>query len=312
LLRELISYRLGIITTDPVDTKRQRLVDGLSMYLEDEAEMKAHFVGMLLGFDFSDSPYLKGVENDPWQLNERGQLYLTQYFAATAGKAVAATKVITILMLDDVHWADDASLSFVVHLIRECPQLPLLVVCLARPNLSERFPGWGKDNVPGDQSLPPPGLLPRQLHLELGPLSPQASQELLNVILRKVKAFPDELRQRILATADGNPFYLEEFIQSLVDANIIRKSQRGGPWRVDAERGGNFELPTTLIALLEASLDSLNTVHKVLLQQASVIGQVFWRSALQVLQGDQPIRSGFGLLSGMDLSILMENIELCR
>jgi tetratricopeptide (TPR) repeat protein len=283
LLREMLSYRLGVLTTDPVQITRQRLVEAMSAVLEDEPQMKAHFVGSLLGFDFSDNLYLQGVENDPKQLRERAQLYLLQYFAAVASKTA------TILMFDDIHWADAPSMSFITDLVRECPQFPLLVVCLARPTLTERFPNWGQEEPCGDQSLPVPPPLPRSLHITLGPLSRQASLELLGEILRNVETLPESLCERILASADGNPFYLEEFIQALVDAKAIRRSQQGGSWRLDPERLGSMELPATLIALLEARLDSLNTVVRALVQQASVIGRVFWRSALQAIRGDKPI-----------------------
>jgi hypothetical protein len=86
MLREMISYRLGLLTTDPVQITRQRLVERLSDYLEGEPEMKAHFIGSLLGFDFSDSPYLRGVVNDPEQMHARAQLYLTQCFEAAANE----------------------------------------------------------------------------------------------------------------------------------------------------------------------------------------------------------------------------------
>ena len=283
LLREMISYRLGVITTDPVQVTRQRMVEALSATLQDEPEMKAHFVGSLLGFDFSDSPYLQGVVNDPTQLSERAQLYLRQYFAAVAGKTV------TIFMLDDIHWADTPSVSFITQLVRECSQLPLLVVCLARPTLPERFPDWGQEETSGDQSftvrLPPQ----RNILLTLSPLSRQASLKLLGKILRNVEGFPDSLREQILDSTEGNPFYLEEFIQALLDGKAIRRDQGGGTWKVDPERLGNLELPATLIALLEARLDSLSTAQRALVQQASVIGQVFWRSALQALRGDKLI-----------------------
>ncbi len=283
LLRDMISYRLGTLTSDPVQATRQRLVETLSAFLGDEPAMKAHFIGSLLGFDFSDSPYLQGVENDPRQLRERAQLYLTQYFTAVARKAT------TILMLDDIHWADDLSMCFITQLVRTCPQLPLFVVCLARSHLNERFPGWGQEEACDDPSLPV--LPPPQgsLMLALGPLSRQASTELLSEILRNVETLPHALRERILDSADGNPFYLEELIQALVDAKAIRKGQGEGSWKVDSERLGSLELPATLVALLEARLDSLDSAQRVLVQQASVIGRVFWRSALQAVRGDKPI-----------------------
>lgn len=283
LLREMISYRLGILTTDPAYITRQRLVEALSSFLDEEAEMKAHFVGSLLGFDFSGSPYLAGVENDPRQLSERAQLYLIQYFTAVARKSV------TILMLDDLHWADSPSASFVTRLVRKCAQLPLLVVCLARPVLTERFPGWGTEETCAEDSLLGSLSVPRSTHLVLKPLSRKASLELLGEILHNVEALPEAFCERILDRADGNPYYLEEFIQALVDTKAIRKSQPGGLWKLYPERLVNLELPPTLIALLEARLDNLNTTHRTLVQQASVIGRVFWRSALQAVRGNKPI-----------------------
>ncbi len=283
MLRDMISYRLGVLTTDPAPITRQRLVEGLTPFLEEGTEMKAHFVGSLLGFDFSDSPFLQGVVNDPKQLYERAQLYLSQYFAAVARKTV------TILMLDDLHWADAPTVSYIAQLAHEYPQLPLMVVCLARPILNERFPGWGQKKLSADLSLPMPPPPPRILQLALGSLSRPASLELLNEILCNVEDLPDALCEKILASADGNPFYLEEFIQSLVDAKAIRRGQPGGPWKLDSKQLENLELPATLIALLEARLDSLNTAQRILVQQASVIGRVFWRSALQAVRGDKPI-----------------------
>jgi tetratricopeptide (TPR) repeat protein len=179
--------------------------------------------------------------------------------------------------------------NFVAHLVRDCPRLPLLVVCLARPTLTERFPDWGQEERGDDYSLPISPPLPRFTNLDLGPLSRQASLELLGEILRNVETLPAALCERILDSAEGNPFYLEEFIQALVDARAIRKSRRGGTWRLDPDQLGRLELPATLIALLEARLDSLDTTQKVLVQQASVIGRVFWRSALQAVRRDKPI-----------------------
>jgi class 3 adenylate cyclase/tetratricopeptide (TPR) repeat protein len=283
LLREMICYHLGVLASDPVDLSRRRLVETFSEALPEEPEMKAHFVGALLGFAFPGSPYLQAVEHDPRQLLERAQLYLTQYFAAVAGKTT------TIIMLDDLHWADTPSLNFVDQLVHACPRLPLLVVCLARPALAERFPDWGQEEAGEEGSLPGPVHHPRTTYLTLGPLSRQASLELLGEILRNVETLPVELCERILDSAEGNPFYLEEFIQALVDARAIRKSRRGGTWKLDRERLGRLELPATLLALLEARLDSLDPAQRNLVQQAAVIGRVFWRSALQAVRGGKAV-----------------------
>jgi class 3 adenylate cyclase len=131
LLRDMISYRLGVLTTDPVQFTRQRLAEELSTYLEGEPQMKTHFVGSLLGFDFSDSPYLHGVENDPNQLRERAQLYLTQYFAAVASKTA-------IFMLDDIHWLTHPDELCHSLFLREAP-LPVNDSVPGPPELTECF-----------------------------------------------------------------------------------------------------------------------------------------------------------------------------
>lgn len=283
MLREMISYRLGVLITDPADLTRRCLVDALSEVLEDEPEMKAHFVGAMLGFDFSGSPYLRGMENNPEQLSRRGQFYLSQYFQAVVDKSP------TVFMLDDIHWADAPSMSYLTEFMRQFPQLPLLVICLGRPPLAERFPGLSQAGASVDQISPKPEPLPGSLLLAMGPLSRASSSELLGEILRNVEALPEALSQQILDRAEGNPFYLEEFIQTLVDTKVIHPDPHGDRWKLDSARLGRLDMPETLVALLEARLDNLSTAQRALLQQAAVIGAVFWRSALQAVQGERAI-----------------------
>ncbi len=292
MLREMISYHLGILTTDPVELTRQRVEQALSKYLTEAPQMKAHFVGSLLGFDFSGSAYLQGVEGDPKQFHKRAQLYLTEYLAAIAHKNAV------ILLLDDIHWADPPSLNFITQLAREHPRLSLLVVCLARPILIERFPNWGREEGREQPLQPTSPTIHKHLHLNVEPLSRGESRELLGEILRSVEALPTALYEQILDNADGNPFYIEEYIQALVDAEAIRPRPHGGPWMLDHERLDCLDLPATLIALLEARLDSLTAAQRALVQQASVVGRVFWRSALQTVRGDKAIaRAELRLLS---------------
>jgi class 3 adenylate cyclase len=283
MLREMISYHLELLSTDPAQLTRQRLVERLSSIVPDQAEMKAHFIGSLLGFDFSASPFLRGVRDDPNQLQERAWLYLTECFSTVANLSP------TVIMLDELHWADAPSVSFITHLLKECPKIPLLIICLARPALVERFPDWGKDQP----AVPPPESMTTQSRskhtLKLAPLSREDSLALMDEILRNVEELPVDLRDRILDCADGNPFYLEEYIQSLVDAGVIQCSPGETRWKLDSERLGRLELPSTLAALLEARLDSLSLVQRVLVQQAAVIGRVFWRAALQAIHGKKPV-----------------------
>ncbi len=283
MLRQMVAYRLGVLTTDPAEATRQRLVDSLGSFFAEDALMKAHFVGSLLGFDFPDSPYLKGMEKDPEKLRERGQAYLTEYFSATAARTA------TMIMLDDIHWSDALTVNFIAHLVQQCPALPLLVICLGRPTLMERFPGWGKqvpaEGTPGKEAQ----LQSNSTLLTLGTLSREASQELLDEILSNVEELPQAVSERILDIADGNPFYLEEYIQALVDVKAIQKGSQAGTWTLDQQRLDRLELPSTLVALLEARLDSLTAAQRTLVQQAAVIGRLFWRSTLQAIRAGKTV-----------------------
>ncbi|NJD59152.1 MAG: hypothetical protein FIA98_07115 [Anaerolineae bacterium] len=283
MLREMISYHLELLSTDPAQLTRQRLVERLASIVPDQAEMKAHFIGSLLGFDFSASPFLRGVQDDPNQLQERAWIYLTECFSKVANLSP------TVIMLDDLHWADAPSVSFISHLMKECPGIPLLIICLARPALAERFPDWGTDQPAVTPLESITAYSPHKHTLELAPLSRENSLALMDEILRNVEELPVDLRDRILDCADGNPFYLEEYIQSLVDAGVIQCGPGETRWKLDAEKLGRLELPNTLAALLEARLDNLSLVQRVLVQQAAVIGRVFWRAALQAVHGKKPI-----------------------
>lgn len=269
LLRDMFAEALGILDNDPVTVMRQKLETGLARLFDTEPIMKAHFIGALLGFDFTDSPQLLGVQNDPQQLHQRALFYLEQFLTALA------QQVLTIVLLEDIHWADRSSLEAIMQLVRHCPNLRLLVVGLARPALIEHHPAWEREQ------LDRPGVYHP---IELQPLSSEASDQLVREILQKLDAPPEELREVIVATAEGNPFYVEELIKSLIDDGIIQIDRTADVWRIDRRRLHNLHVPPTLTALLQARLDSLTPAERNTLQQAAVAGRIFWDVLLQALQ----------------------------
>ena len=98
--------------------------------------MKAHFIGHLLGFDFSASPHLQPALADPQQIHDRALLYLADYLRAVSRGQPA------VLLLEDLHWADDSSLDALDTCCAWSPAA-LLLLATARPTLLERRPGWG-------------------------------------------------------------------------------------------------------------------------------------------------------------------------
>jgi predicted ATPase/class 3 adenylate cyclase len=269
LLRALFSYIFRIQENDRAGVMSQKLETGIGEALgkAEGVQMRAHFIGQLLGFDFSQSPHLQGVSGDARQLRDRARVYLEEYFLASSRRAP------TILFLEDIHWADDSSLDVIAYLAQNIERQPFLIVCLARPTLFERRPFWGEGH---------------RFHkrLELRPLASRESRRLVVDILQKLDQVPLALRELIVERAEGNPFYIEELIKMLIEKGVISP---GSPhWQLDPERMAEIlaadRVPTSLIGVLQARLDSLPAEEKTLLQQAAVVGRIFWDEALDYLQ----------------------------
>lgn len=265
LVRDLFRFRFEILDNDSAAIVREKFESGTEGHLQKE---QAHLAGHLVGFDFSASP---GVINllDSESFGRLAQAYLINYFRSltTVGPVV--------LLLEDLHWADNASLDFVTRLIQELPSRQLLIVGLARPTLYERRPTWGEG--------------PPFARLTLNPLSAEDSGALVDEILQKVEALPPTLRELIAQRAEGNPFYVEELIKMLIEDGVIA---RGEPyWRVVLERLQDVRVPPTLAGVLQARLDSLPPDEKEMLQRASVVGRLFWDAVVAALhaEGDRTL-----------------------
>jgi class 3 adenylate cyclase/tetratricopeptide (TPR) repeat protein len=159
----------------------------------------------------------------------------------------------TVLVFEDLHWADDGLLDFVDALVDWATDVPLLIVATARPELLARRPHWGGGKT-------------NAATLSLAPLSETETAELVHAILER-SVLPADVQAAVLARAGGNPLYAEEFAR-MVD-------ERG-----DVNRHGELDLPDSVQGLIAARLDSLTRAEKELLQDAAVAGKVFWPTAL--------------------------------
>ena len=118
-------------------------------------------------------------------------MYLAEYFQGMSEQAPV------VVLLEDIHWADDSSFDMLNRLARRIPGQRLLVVCVARHRLYERRPHWGEG-------------LAYHRRLELQPLTVHDSSQLVSEILQKVEQIPDSLQDLVVQGAEGNPFYIEE------------------------------------------------------------------------------------------------------
>jgi predicted ATPase len=267
LLRDVFAFRFRILDDDTGEQVRRKIEAGFGEVfgLEGDGIMRAHIIGQLLGYDFSASPHLKGVLNDPEQLRNRGLMYLKEYFQAFSQENPI------VIFLEDIHWGDDSSLDVVSRLGEHTPQLRLLIVCAGRPTLFERRPYWGEGQT-------------HHRRLELHPLSKRESRQLVEEVLKLVEEIPAELRELVVSGAEGNPFYVEELIKMLIEDGVIIPS--GETWHIETGHLAKVDVPSTLTGVLQARLDSLPPRERTVLQQASVMGRLFWDRLVAHIQAE--------------------------
>jgi len=261
LIRNLFAFRFQIEDTDPLLVVREKWEQGASAALGagEGSQMRAHFIGHLLGFELGASSHLEGVLDDAKQIRDRALTCLVDYF-----KALASGDPVLIL-LEDLHWADDSSLDVLNHLALALTQEPVMIVGAARPALFERRPHWGEGQ-------------PFHSQLPLRPLTKRNTRRLLGEILQRVDQVPDTLSELVVAGAEGNPFFVEELVKMLVEDGVILKGE--DEWRVEPSRLTEVRVPPTLRGVLQARLDRLPVQERTVLQQASVVGRLFWDRAV--------------------------------
>ena len=158
-----------------------------------------------------------------------------------------------VLVFEDLHWADEGLLDFVDHLVDWAGGSPILVVCTARPELLSRRAGWG-------------GGKPNAATVSLSPLDDSETAHLLAALLER-SVLPAETQTALLRRAGGNPLYAEEFVRMLADRGL-------------GAGDGELPLPESVQGIVAARLDGLPDDEKALLQDAAVIGKVFWLGAV--------------------------------
>jgi len=172
----------------------------------------------------------------------------------------------TVLVFEDMQWADASLLDFIEHLLEWSRTFPLFVVTLARPELQERRPGWG-------------AVSRNFTSIFLEPLPEEAMRELLAGL---VPGLPHELTAQILERAEGIPLYAVETVRMLLDRGAL--VQDGAVYRPTATIEA-LEVPETLHALVAARLDAVSGDERRVLQDGSVLGKTFTTQALAALSG---------------------------
>src|SRR5215213_1546561 len=231
-IAEMVKVAAGITDDDPV----LEAVSKLRAACGDDAV--ADLLALAVGV-------LEAVET------ERSQQEIA--WAASEWAAELADAQPLVLVFEDVHWAEEPLLDLIEHLAERVKDAPLLIVCLARPELLDIRPGWSGGRL-------------RAAAIALEPLAPAESEELLDALLADRQLSTSE-RRTLLEKTEGNPLFVEETTRMLLEGGTSAR-----------------RIPDTLQAMIAARIDRLPSNEKRLLQRASVIGRIFWEGAVERLE----------------------------
>ncbi|HSC48903.1 MAG TPA: AAA family ATPase [Gaiellaceae bacterium] len=241
-LGEIVKAEAGILETDPPEEAQRKLARAVERLVQDDEE--ARWVE-------GELRALVGLVGDGRQSAAESATAAWRRFLDAAAEDGP-----TVLVFEDLHWADDGLLDFLTDLVDWLRTAPLLVVATARPELLERRRSWG-------------GGQPNATTISLQPLNVEETTQLISSLLAQPLQLADD-RQALLERAGGNPLFAEQYVRML------------------GERGTTVELPESVQGVIAARLDGLPRPEKELLQDAAVHGKVFWRGAVTAGGGVGP------------------------
>lgn len=269
-LREILWSAAGILLGDQAEAAADKLRGLVRELLEDgedpeEADRVLFALATTAGIVVPDNPF-DGMS--PESIGEELGLAWPRFLSALAARGP------TIVVIDDLHRAEPPLLDMVEHLLARSTG-PLMIVATGRPELVQLRPGWSAR----------PGL--SQIGLE--PLAGSHAEELLVELVPSVGA---ELRGKILAAAEGNPLFVEEIVEHLVDQGVLART---GGEIAEVAPDAEITIPDTVRAVLAARVDALPSDEKQALQEAAVIGRVFWAKTLESMLAS-PVREALRAL----------------
>ena len=249
-LEEVVREATGVKRSDDREeaaSKLERHLRSLSLRTEDIDRLRARL-----------APLLGLVDAEGLAAANREESFAawTAFLAATAAQAP------TVLVIEDLHWADPSMLDFLDQLGDHLQDVPLLLVGTARPELFDVRRDWGAGK-------------PNSSTVTLSPLTEDDMQRLLAELLVRT-VLPPEAQGPLVASAGGNPLYALEFVRMLADQGTIADIS-------------SIALPETIHGLIAARLDALTAAQRSVLQDAAVVGDPFWSGALATMHAGEDI-----------------------
>ncbi|HEX5597495.1 MAG TPA: adenylate/guanylate cyclase domain-containing protein [Micromonosporaceae bacterium] len=248
-LADIVKSEAGILDTDPADTAQTRLTSAVTELVEPaEVDRLVNALSPLVGLPGTVLP-VEETEG-AWR----------RFLIALAARRP------TVLVFEDLHWADEAMLRFVELLGTAAQDVPLLVLCTARPELIDREPSWAGTSGSMTITLPP--------------LRNAAIASLFAHVLSQA-AFSTDLLDPLIDVAGGNPLYAQEYVRMLVEQGVLR--QPGRSWLL--EKNLELRIPDSVHAVIANRVDLLDPADRAVLLAAAVVGLQFWPGAVAAALG---------------------------
>ncbi|MGH2635257.1 MAG: adenylate/guanylate cyclase domain-containing protein [Actinomycetota bacterium] len=275
--RRLIRERAGVVETDPPEAVRSKIADLMARIAVKGWEERSERVGRaLLGVEREGEEHLEG---EAFQ-REATELVVNSTLAQGGRHLV---------VFEDLHWCDRASLDLVRATTRLAQDQPYVFLITFRPDRSA--PSWAfKEWVESE-------LGDRTALIELEPLTERQSERLIDELL-PVVAMPADLRRRILERTEGNPLFVQEVARSLIDGGAV---ERAGDGLRLADRAAEVSIPGTVQSLITVGLDRLPEHTRRTLQTAAVIGRTFEEDVLRAVVDDGDVAADLAELERRDL-----------
>ncbi len=276
IFQEVLRSYLGVSSAASKVDLHERLVAKVNQILGSEARSVLPFLEKLLSLEYSDP-----VSTQRLAYLDAEQLRQQTFIAVRKLLLTEAEQQPLILILEDLHWADEISLELLAFLIDSIDDKPVLVLAITRQEMDSRF----EDLLNHTQVR----FEDRCRIIRLQNLSDEQSDELLFGLLG-MPDVPSHFRAQVLNRAAGIPFYIEEIIRMLIDEQILVND--GGEWLLTSDEDLALQVPDNLQDLILTRFDHLNPVQRNVLQTASVIGREFNAGILNEivrLEGDNQI-----------------------
>ena len=274
LFQRLIQRVIGIAYDDPPQIVRKKLATMLESFSEQRRPRARQVFEALFALESESN----GAPLDDEVFRQELLVAMLEWWR------VRFSEKPTVLIFDDLHWSDAASIELLGQLLPLTGEIPLVLLCAMREERTA--PAW-QIKITADEEY-----RHRYSEINLRPLSGEESNELVNRLLA-IPEIPDNLRHNILEKSDGNPFFIEEVVRTLIDNRAVEPQDReidGEQLRywVATNEAAEFAIPDNLQSLLSARLDQLEDDTRNTLQMASVIGRSFYHRVLQAVDQDSP------------------------